>query len=166
MVCLGFKPGAAGWNARTNPLSYGGTPSLFIVTSSPNSAKTGRKKWSDYWLWPVSNRGPLTEMHPFFQHCHYSIIISICSINRVIHFIKRVIHCFKRVIHCFKRVILNFNRPIYSIKKPSTLSKEPSTLSMEPSSISTDLFTISIEPSSISTDPVCSISTDPFTLYQ
>ena len=25
-MCLGFKPGAAGWKARTNPLSYGGTP--------------------------------------------------------------------------------------------------------------------------------------------
>ena len=27
VVCLGFEPGAAGWKARTNPLSYGGTPS-------------------------------------------------------------------------------------------------------------------------------------------
>ena len=26
MVCLGFEPGAAGWKAETNPLSYGGTP--------------------------------------------------------------------------------------------------------------------------------------------
>ena len=26
MVCLGFKPGAAGWKVQTNPLSYGGTP--------------------------------------------------------------------------------------------------------------------------------------------
>ena len=26
MVCLGLKPGAAGWKAQTNPLSYGGTP--------------------------------------------------------------------------------------------------------------------------------------------
>ena len=26
MVCLGFEPGAAGWKAQTNPLSYGGTP--------------------------------------------------------------------------------------------------------------------------------------------
>ena len=25
MVCLGFEPGAAGWKAQTNPLSYGGT---------------------------------------------------------------------------------------------------------------------------------------------
>ena len=28
MVCLGLEPGAAGWKAQTNPLSYGGTPSL------------------------------------------------------------------------------------------------------------------------------------------
>ena len=27
MVCLGLKPGMAGWKAQTNPLSYGGTPS-------------------------------------------------------------------------------------------------------------------------------------------
>ena len=25
MVCLGLQPGAAGWKAQTNPLSYGGT---------------------------------------------------------------------------------------------------------------------------------------------
>ena len=33
MVCLGIKPGAAGWKAQTNPLSYGGTPKrwLFIL---------------------------------------------------------------------------------------------------------------------------------------
>ena len=28
MVCLGIEPGAAGWKARTNPLSYGGTHSV------------------------------------------------------------------------------------------------------------------------------------------
>ena len=27
MVCLGLEPRAAGWNAQTNPLSYGGTHS-------------------------------------------------------------------------------------------------------------------------------------------
>ena len=26
MVCSGLEPGAAGWKAQTNPLSYGGTP--------------------------------------------------------------------------------------------------------------------------------------------
>ena len=26
MVCLGLKPGAAGWKAKMNPLSYGGIP--------------------------------------------------------------------------------------------------------------------------------------------
>ena len=25
MVCLGLKPGVAGWKVKTNPLSYGGT---------------------------------------------------------------------------------------------------------------------------------------------
>ena len=28
MVCLGLEPGAAGWKAQTNPLSYGGTPQM------------------------------------------------------------------------------------------------------------------------------------------
>ena len=28
MVCLGFEPRAAGWKAQTNPLSYGGTPTI------------------------------------------------------------------------------------------------------------------------------------------
>ena len=31
MVCLGFKPGVAGWKAQTNPLSYCGTPMLDII---------------------------------------------------------------------------------------------------------------------------------------
>ena len=32
MVCLGFEPGAAGWKAQTDPLSYGGThQSIFVV---------------------------------------------------------------------------------------------------------------------------------------
>ena len=35
MVCLGFEPGAAGWKARTNPLSYGGTP---VQTFFPNDS--------------------------------------------------------------------------------------------------------------------------------
>ena len=26
MVCLGLEPGAAGWKAQTNPLSYGNIP--------------------------------------------------------------------------------------------------------------------------------------------
>ena len=33
MVCLGLEPGGAGWKAQTNPLSYGGTPTLIIFCS-------------------------------------------------------------------------------------------------------------------------------------
>ena len=29
-MCLGPKPGPAAWKAQTNPLSYGGTPSVLI----------------------------------------------------------------------------------------------------------------------------------------
>ena len=32
VVCMGFEPGAAGWKAKTNQLSYGGTPfELFVL---------------------------------------------------------------------------------------------------------------------------------------
>ena len=33
MVCLGVEPGAAGWKAQTNPLSYGGTPTACLITA-------------------------------------------------------------------------------------------------------------------------------------
>ena len=32
-MCLGFEPGVAGWKAQINPLSYGGTPHLFVFPS-------------------------------------------------------------------------------------------------------------------------------------
>ena len=32
MVCLGLEPGAAGWKAQTNPLSYSGTPKFKICS--------------------------------------------------------------------------------------------------------------------------------------
>ena len=36
MVCLGLKPGAAGWKAQTNPLCYGGSKLFFFL-----------KKWAN-----------------------------------------------------------------------------------------------------------------------
>ena len=36
MVCLGLEPGAAGWKAQTNPLSYGGTQQLFLFITKNN----------------------------------------------------------------------------------------------------------------------------------
>ena len=42
MACLGVEPGAAGWKAQTNPLSYGGTPQkhkLLQFLSSNHSTK-------------------------------------------------------------------------------------------------------------------------------
>ena len=32
MLCLGFEPGAARWKAKTDPLSFGGRPSINFVT--------------------------------------------------------------------------------------------------------------------------------------
>ena len=34
MVCLGFEPGAAGWKAQMDPLSYGGTPKAAKLDTS------------------------------------------------------------------------------------------------------------------------------------
>ena len=31
MACLGVEPGAAGWKAQTNPLSYGGTQTKLYI---------------------------------------------------------------------------------------------------------------------------------------
>ena len=53
MVCLGFKPGAAGWKVQTNPLSYGGTPyeiafskPILLTIASIQSSQTGdHSKW-------------------------------------------------------------------------------------------------------------------------
>ena len=36
MVCLGVKPGAARLKAKTNPLSYGGTPELKLFLTQLN----------------------------------------------------------------------------------------------------------------------------------
>ena len=30
MVCLGLKPGTAGWSAQTNPRSYDSTPKILL----------------------------------------------------------------------------------------------------------------------------------------
>ena len=49
MVCLGFEPGAAGWQAQTDPLSYGGTPridSYFRIGSPLKSYSRDRLKSS------------------------------------------------------------------------------------------------------------------------
>ena len=35
MLCLGVKPGAAGWKAQTNPLSYCGRPLLHLPILIP-----------------------------------------------------------------------------------------------------------------------------------
>ena len=41
MVCLGIEPGAAGWKAQTNPLSYGyGCSFYFKSAISQNSPKS------------------------------------------------------------------------------------------------------------------------------
>ena len=34
MVCFGLEPRASGWNAQTNPLSYGDTPFLNSIFTS------------------------------------------------------------------------------------------------------------------------------------
>ena len=48
MACLGVEPGAAEWKAQTNPLSYGGTPNLWIFAS-----QTGGQLYSDTFNYKV-----------------------------------------------------------------------------------------------------------------
>ena len=58
MMCLGFEPGAAGWKAQTNPLSYGGTPTNNLIGRpmveflanklQNNSYKKNWKKFVEY----------------------------------------------------------------------------------------------------------------------
>ena len=44
MVCLGLEPGAAGWKAQTNPLSYGSTPT-FLIFNLMNFSNGGREPY-------------------------------------------------------------------------------------------------------------------------
>ena len=48
MACLGVEPGAAEWKEQTNPLSYGGTPNLWIFAS-----QTGGQLYSDTFNYKV-----------------------------------------------------------------------------------------------------------------
>ena len=43
MVCLGFEPGTAGWNAYMNPLNYSGPPGGFFVRSKKRRRHKERK---------------------------------------------------------------------------------------------------------------------------
>ena len=41
MVCLGIEPGAAGWKAQTNPLSYG----ILSILNTYGAISYNRKSW-------------------------------------------------------------------------------------------------------------------------
>ena len=75
MVCLGLEPGAAGWKAQTNPLSYGGTPFEGILF-----LWLGHLKMSFYC--PTSQRGARRQ----YTYCTliYSILLLFCF-TLVIH---------------------------------------------------------------------------------
>ena len=57
MVCLGFEPGAAGWKAQTNPLSYGGTP----TTTTKKLFVLQIRSYLKTWLNKVSSYQVVTE---------------------------------------------------------------------------------------------------------
>ena len=47
MVCLGLKPGAAGWKNHTNPMSYGCTPkATYLGSANLNGANLLTNKLS------------------------------------------------------------------------------------------------------------------------
>ena len=63
MVCLGFKPGAAGWKARMNPLSYGGTP--FVYSKNNHGSVTSKKSPNVYKSCPkMSSQEKLKTLTP------------------------------------------------------------------------------------------------------
>ena len=57
MVCLGLKPGAAGWKAQTNPLSYGGTLLYILVMASAAELQV------NHCLLASSKNLSMTQMH-------------------------------------------------------------------------------------------------------
>ena len=65
MVCLGFKPGAAGWKAYTNPLSYDSTPtfiSYFPTFCVPLFNKAQSQPHGFYWV--INAHGPSSQPGP------------------------------------------------------------------------------------------------------
>ena len=50
-MCLGLEPGAAGWKAQTNPLSYGDTPMIKTVKRRETDAtKLKKVKECESWF--------------------------------------------------------------------------------------------------------------------
>ena len=66
MVCLGIKPGATGWKAHMNPLSFGGSPiPSSVLTDAPPTSLPG------------SHRCPNTE-----RFCKiYSTFVTLVSLR-------------------------------------------------------------------------------------
>ena len=59
MVCLGLKPGAAGWKAQTNPLSYSGTPkpwSLAEILLRQVAGATYTRRCLAFWELQMENK--------------------------------------------------------------------------------------------------------------
>ena len=61
MVCLGFEPGAAGWKAQTNPLSYGRTPTYLFPLKW--RGKDGGVKNNDNAITTFAYRGTNSPQH-------------------------------------------------------------------------------------------------------
>ena len=74
MVYLGFEPGAAGWKAQTDPLSYGGAPTspLFCATYRMDLNFRRRRsetklKWKENYFWLI-NLVALMQGNDKFSH--------------------------------------------------------------------------------------------------
>ena len=51
MVCFGLEPGAAGWKAQMNPLSYGGTPNVINFIFFQNLFWSDHNSWFVFSVW-------------------------------------------------------------------------------------------------------------------
>ena len=72
MECLGVEPGAAWWKAQTNPLSYGGTPTISCLVL---------KKQMEVITWPKTSK----EIEFFLVR---KIRLQICTFWKVFVMVK------------------------------------------------------------------------------
>ena len=87
MVCLGFEPGAAGWKARTNPLSYGGTPRIRCLLKKKRSTFS----WDLNSLRHGAARWPPSSLDCIIVVKSLNSILSIFQLNTKQHFWENVL---------------------------------------------------------------------------
>ena len=76
-VCMGFEPGATGWQAQTKPWSYGGHPTLLFSTYAAMTAK-------HYAGYHIALKYTLSKWHCFYKFGHKSCLQS-WGVYKIVH---------------------------------------------------------------------------------